>query len=398
MTMQLFTGMQYLKIDIANNYGYDKENWDTRLDWFEQAEPELENLIKESEEPALFYASVQAYRKAQRHENVAYPISLDATASGLQILSVLTGCRKSALLCNVVDAGCRMDAYNALYHMMLNRVGEGAKIDRADVKKAVMTSFYASKAVPRRVFGEGMLLQQFYSTVSEEAPGAWELNESLQALWNPNALSNDWILPDGFNVHVKIMDNVKETIHFLNEPFDVSHKENRAMKEGRSLGANVTHSIDGMVVREIVRRCSYDPQMIIRLKQDVFSKNKSMNRPRDQKVISLWKAYEKSGFLSARILTYLDKDNAGHVDHQVITKLINTLPLKPFEVLTIHDCFRCLPNYGNDLRRAYNQILSEIAKSNMLSYIVSQLLGKPIEVNKYSDLSKDILQSNYALS
>ena len=137
MTMQFFSGMQYLKIDVANNYGLDKENWDTRLDWFNQVEGDLENLIKDAEEPALFYASVQAYRKAMRKEPVAYPISLDATASGIQILSCLTGCEKSARLCNVVDAGKRMDAYTALYEAMLTMVGEGAKIERKHVKQAV---------------------------------------------------------------------------------------------------------------------------------------------------------------------------------------------------------------------------------------------------------------------
>ena len=398
MVMQLFSGKQYLQIDVANNFGLDKEDWDTRLDWFAQTEGDLEHLVKDAEEPALFYASVEAYRKAQRGEAIAYPISLDATASGLQILAVLTGCRKSALLCNVVDAGKRMDAYTALYHLMLSRVGEAAKIERSDVKKAVMTAFYQSKAVPKRVFGEGPLLQQFYATVSEEAPGAWELNESMAALWNPNAFSNDWVLPDGFNVHVKIMDSVNETIHFLNEPFDVSHRENKPMKEGRSLGANATHSIDGMVVREMNRRCNYNPVTIARLTDDVFSKNMSMNRPRDQKVTELWKHYERSGFLSARILSYLDRDNAGHVDPQTIMKMISHLPKKPFEVLSIHDCFRCLPNYGNDLRKQYNRILSELAGSNLLADIVSQLVKKPINVRKYGDIQADVLQANYALS
>lgn len=291
-----------------------------------------------------------------------------------------------------------MDAYVALYEAMLAMVGEDAKIERKLVKNAVMTAFYQSKAVPKRVFGEGLLLQQFYQTVATEAPGAWELNESMAALWNPKALSNDWVLPDGFNVHVKIMDSVKETVHFLNEPFEISHKENMPMKEGRSLGANTTHSIDGMVVREMNRRCNYNPVTIARLKQEMFSKNMSMNRPRDQKVIELWKRAEESGFLSARILGYLDRDNAGHVDPKAIMKLIQKLPKRPFEVLSIHDCFRCLPNYGNDLRIQYNTILSEIAGSSLLAYLVSQILGKTINVRKYGDIQADVLQTNYALS
>ena len=75
MAMQLFSGKQYLQIDVANNFGLDKEDWDTRLDWFAQTEGDLEHLVKDAEEPALFYASVEAYRKAQRSEAIAYPIS-----------------------------------------------------------------------------------------------------------------------------------------------------------------------------------------------------------------------------------------------------------------------------------------------------------------------------------
>ena len=170
------------------------------------------------------------------------------------------------------------------------------------------------------------------------------------------------------------------------------------MEEGRSLGANTTHSIDGMVVREMSRRCNYNPVMIARLKNEIFSRNQSMNRAKDQKLIELWQRGEESGFLSARILGYLDHDNAGHVDPLRIMQMINTLPKKPFEVLSIHDSFRCLPNYGNDLRMQYNRILSEIAGSNLLQYMVKQITGRDIKMVKYGDLSNAILESNYALS
>lgn len=79
---QKFTGKQYLQIDIANNFGLDKKNWNQRLAWFQENEDNLENLIKQADEPALFYAGVQAWRATQRGEATGYPISLDATSSG----------------------------------------------------------------------------------------------------------------------------------------------------------------------------------------------------------------------------------------------------------------------------------------------------------------------------
>lgn len=80
--MQLFTPLDYLRIDIANNYGHDKEDWDVRIAWFNAHEHELEALMKGADSPALYYAGVQAYRDVKQGKPIGYPISLDATASG----------------------------------------------------------------------------------------------------------------------------------------------------------------------------------------------------------------------------------------------------------------------------------------------------------------------------
>ena len=47
----------------------------------------------------------------------------------------------------------------------------------------------------------------------------------------------------------------------------------------------------------------------------------------------------------------------------------------------------------------YNRILSEIAKSDLLSFLVSQIVKRKVPVNKLDpDLWKDILEANYSLS
>ena len=61
--------------------------------------------------------------------------------------------------------------------------------------------------------------------------------------------------------------------------------------------------------------------------------------------------------------------------------------------------FKFHANYGNDVREQYMTILAELADSEILSSIASQITGKDMPVKKMSDnLSVLIYQSEYALS
>jgi hypothetical protein len=400
--METFSGIDYLKIDIASNFGLDKKSWSERISWFDQNASNLDDLVSQADEPALFFAGVRAYRQTLNGLPTGYLINLDATSSGFQILACLVGDNHAAELCNVVDIGIRADAYTIIYEDMLSQVGETAKISRDDCKQAIMTSCYGSTAMPKVVFGDGPLLQCFHSTMERRAPAVWELNQVMLAAWDPEALSHDWIMPDNYHVHIKIMGTVMEPVHFLNRPYEVPHRVNRSITNGRSLCANMTHSIDGMIVREMVRRCSYHPPTIQYVRQLLDNSpiygTKEITGD-DKLVVLLWRRYKQSGYLSARILDHLTADNMGHVEPEVIRDLILSLPEYPFQILPIHDCFRCHPNYGNDLRRQYNIQLHSIAKSNMLSYLLSQIMLREIEVGKLDDSMADkILHTNYALS
>lgn len=398
--MQLFSAKQYLQMDIASSFGLDKKDWDVRLQWFQDNEHQLMDLMKQAEHPALYFAGIQAWEDCKAGRPSGYPISLDATCSGLQILSVLTGDRSAAELCNVIDVGHRADAYTKIYQYMVEALGESAKIKREQTKDAILTSLYGSEAVPKQVFGEGKLLYTFMEMMSTHCPAAWELNQFYLSIWNPEALKYSWVLPDNFWVHTKVMGQVAETVHFLNKPYEVHTTINMPQERGRSLGANTTHSLDGMIVREMVRRCSYDPAVVIRVMNVLNGEAIGEPSEEDDEMVSiLWAHYKTTGYLSARILDHLNIDNVSIVDAAVIWELIDSLPEKPFELITIHDCFRCLPAYGNDLRKQYNLQLSLIAKSNILSSILSQITGETINIGKLdAKMADDILNADYALS
>jgi len=407
--MKSFTGRQYLAIDIANSFSKQNERskWEDRLTWFDQNKHQLRSLVREAHDPALFFAGVLAWEAAERGEPSGYPISLDATASGMQILACLTGDRSTAMLCNVVpnENGDRMDAYTSLYIKLSERAGNKLTAARDEVKRAIMTSFYTSEAEPKRVFGEGELLEHFYQTLQDWCPGAWELNEAFMSFWNPEAESHDWVLPDNFHVKVKVVGQVMEPVFFDDGRYEVPVKVVGPQPTGRSLGANIVHSLDGLFVREMVRRCSYDPDRVIAAEMvlndiEIVDNRTSDERKADmRKIRQLWKHFQQSGFLSARILDHIHNDNAYIVDAAVVNELIGSLPTKPFQILSVHDCFRCLPNYGNDLRQQYTLLLANLARSNMLSFLLSQLRGEEVQIQKLDpELWKDVMEAEYALS
>lgn len=399
--MQQFTGKQYLQMDIAANFGLDNKDWNDRLQWFEDNQHQLHSLIKQAKEPALYFAGVLAWEDVQAGKPSGYPISLDATCSGLQILSVLTGDSMAAKLCNVINVGHRADAYTSLYISMVTKLGQEGRITRDKTKEAILTALYGSTAIPKQIFGTGILLGTFHETMMQETPAVWELNKTYLSIWNPEWLKYSVVYPDNFHMHVKVMGQITEAVHFENSPYDVHYNVNIPTEEGRSLGANTTHGTDGMIVREMTRRCNYDPKVVDRATYALLSGARVGQAPvnhDDEMVEILWGHYMNCGYLSARILDHLQVDNVWMVDVDVVLELIESLPKKPFEIICIHDCFRCLPNYGNDMRKQYNIQLYLIAKSTLLSSILSQLLGRDIKIGKFDDnMANQILEADYAI-
>lgn len=404
--MQWFSTKDYLMIDIANSYGLDKKSWNERIKWVKDHIDSLENHIAEAEEPALFYTAIKVLKGLSLNCDIHYPISLDATASGIQILSVILNDRKAAEKCNVLNTDKREDIYTSIYNIMCNKLKETGKIVRDDVKSAIMTSCYGSQARPKEIFGEGDLYNIFLQTMEEELPLVWEANKTFLDIWNPKATEYHWIMPDNFHCNVKITKNVREVVHWYNEPIEVITKQQMPTKEGRSIGANITHSIDGMIVREIVNRAMIPRERVKEVKHIINNmlQGREYELEFDEnvanKLIAIWDNYKQSGFLSSRILHYIFTDTAYYIDDpQAVLDLINTLPERSFEVIAVHDCFRCLPQFGNELRQFYIQLLYELNQSNILEYILRQITGNPkITVNRSNLMGKEILESEYALS
>lgn len=395
--MQTFSGLEYLKIDIANSFGLDNLTWDERINWTNQNESKLESLVEEADKPSMFYAGVQALQSTIRGEPIGYPISLDATSSGLQILACLASERRAAKICNVIDTGKRENAYTYLYQSM----GIGTDIEKDHVKKAIMTSLYGSTAEPKSIFNNDELLKTYYNTMIREIPGVWCLNKLLISLASPTALEYSWILPDNFHVITKVKATKEHKFELFGVPMSFKKKVNAPIKGDRSMGANVVHSVDAYVNREMTRRCMFDLKGIGNIDEMLkASPDGSETLKNSYMVDKLWKLYEESGMFSSRVLEFLDNISIKYIkDISVLRNLVDSMPKKNFNILSIHDSFRCHPNYGNDLRKQYNNILSEICKSNLLNYLIKSISNIDFEIEKVNeDLYLEVLDADYAIT
>lgn len=204
--MTNYSGWKWLLIDAANQFGLDKLLFEERIEWAEKKLNVLETLTDQAETKPLYIKAVMAIRKAQQGIPTGHMVGVDATCSGIQIMSALTGCTAGATATGLVDPNVRADAYTSVTNEMSTILGGAVAVSRADAKSATMTAFYGSKLVPKELFGEDTPeLDAFYQAAHNVAPGAWELLQDLLASWQPYALSHAWKLPDGFDAKVKVM-------------------------------------------------------------------------------------------------------------------------------------------------------------------------------------------------
>lgn len=395
---QNLTGQEYVLADIAckQNKTMEKEHWNARIAagrTVARMHRNGEDVLKNASNPIGLSAALCAHDKATKQVDSGYMVSLDAASSGLQLLSLLVSDPISFKLCGGSED--ILDAYVEIYDNM----HVGNTLSRGDLKKSIMTSLYGSTATPEAVFGDNIDL--FYETMETMAPGAWDLNLGLQDLWEEvQGNTYDWHMPDGFYACIETQDKEKHSFTFLDERHDVVQKINARPRFHKGLGPNAIHSVDGMIVREMFRRCMFNQTKVNQILDwitDGVSSEVKDNGYSDM-VRELWQAYLDSGFLSVRILDYLQPDNIRLVDSVVIAELIMTLPSKPFSLVAVHDCFRCHPNYGNDLRKQYNTILADINDSTLMTYIASQIAGKSVKAKKVGHIDRDvILNANYTL-
>lgn len=411
--MKFFTGYQYLLIDAATQYGLDKLTFEARIAWTEENINDLESLASQAETKPLYLKAVQAIRKAQQGLPMGHLVGVDGTCSGIQVMSVLTGCEAGARATGLVDPDVRADAYTACTEAMNVILGGNLVVPRSDAKQALMTSFYGSKAQPKSLFGEDTPeLAAFYQAAKTIAPGAWELLQDLLASWQPYALSHEWVLPDGYDARIKVMTKKEARIEvdeLGGASFTYEFYENQGQKSGLSNAANLTHSVDAYILRSMHRRCNYDRALVeyaaglIEIEMIARNLGQAMQPADSQDPVCVYlEHFKRSTVADVVILPYLTPENTGYLTQkhlEALATIVNgMLQYQPFELVTIHDEFKAHPNNMNWVRWQYKEIMAELADSFLLDDLLSQIHGTTGYFPKLNHNLGDVIrQSNYGL-
>ena len=59
------------------------------------------------------------------------------------------------------------------------------------------------------------------------------------------------------------------------------------------------------------------------------------------------------------------------------------LSYNSFDVVVVHDCFKCLPNNMNYVRYWYKEVLAQLVECNVLKYMMEQLPNGKVGYIRY---------------
>jgi len=214
---------------------------------------------------------------------------------------------------------------------------------------------------------------------------------------------------------VKVMEKVEKRLkidELDHATFSYVYNENIGQESGLSNVANVVHSIDAYLLRSLIRRCNYDVEQTQRamnacfqelLYRDCMGGEAKCSSGAPAKLQTYVERFAATNMVDAVIIPHLDPETCRYLSDDHLRRLNQMmeemLDHPPFPILSVHDEFKCHANHMNVLRQQYINLFAEMAESEILSDIFSQIHGVQGTYTKKSQgLAQLIRGSNYALS
>lgn len=177
-------GVFWLKVHIANSYGFDKERFENRARWTEQNWPLIEKALDNPEDhpdvwgtdaPWCMFTAAYELREAYRSGNPAtyctgVPVHMDATCSGLQHFSALLRDPVGGQYVNLTDplkCGPKQDIYARVAANALLAVQ--ADLKSTNVEEAAMAVWWLQTGIPRGLAKKPVMTYVYGATLKGTA-------------------------------------------------------------------------------------------------------------------------------------------------------------------------------------------------------------------------------------
>jgi hypothetical protein len=373
--------LDWLMCDVARSYGLDKATWGERLQWTLD-HPQLQEGAKE---PFLYKSAHEALQKALRGEPIDHLVSLDATASGIQCLALMAQDSQSGYAVNLGTT-----VVNNPYRTVKEHMGN---YDYERVKQAVMTSFYESVATPLELFGENY--DQFVRAASSMLPGPWTMKDAIASCMDCRDQYR-WTMMDGYEVIMDVTTPVECSMD-IGAGHTMTWMEHRkAPVKTKGLTANITHSLDALVLREVLRRTHCEFEWYPEHQLTPFEEL----RERDIILMQHVLRWQRTQFVSVALLDYCDALN----QHLVPVELQNALSARTtvwnMHIQPIHDCYRVRAVDAGLLFQIVKEVMADLAYAKTAEWLLPQIgyVGK-VKDNEARRLAlkQQVLESSYLI-
>lgn len=296
-------GFRWLKIHLANKFGFDKVSFDDRVQWVDDnhdeimksaEDPLVYHFWTEADDPWCFLAAAFEYRDAMLSgDPTAYvshlPIAMDGSCNGLQNFSAMLRDEVGGKAVNLVPSDKPQDVYQEVCDVVSKMVEEEAaagnemakvwvgKIDRALAKRNVMTVPYGAslfgmkeqllEELSKRNSSEGRYLddvdedfgpamylaKKMYEAIGQVVIAARHAMDWLQeAAKVASSVEKPirWVTPSGFLVHQQYLKQKNKDIRTvwgtarfkISLNFDTEKLDKR--KQANGISPNFVHSMD----------------------------------------------------------------------------------------------------------------------------------------------------------
>ena len=317
--------------------------------------------------------------KCQRHHLLieGMPcIALDSKSSCIQLASIML--RDNVALKKVFTVGNKTHKDCKPYVKIFKKFPQ--ELEKEIKKACVMQFTYGGNSYC--VSHLGADVHEFHKLYKEHLPLVFTFRNACVAGWNDEALAYSWCLPDGFMVNMECTKPISDIPDYCDTRIELEidgkrhHIKpfwsiNTPLQKGelgtKGIGANLIHSIDAYIMRELVRRCH--GQFRISLEQISVGELKCSNNAK-----SIYDMWVQTKMVSLNILNELKKgDSIPQEYYDAIKDVMLTLPEHSFYIKPIHDEFCCRVEFRDEMVQVYNCLLVELYNSTYAEYAAKEL-------------------------